>query len=56
MRCGATYDNCGRAGQLPEGEGDSIMGETHVPVLIRNPAEPQRTWEGIFLVDTGAND
>ena len=32
------------------------MGETHVPVLIRNPAEPQRTWEGLFLVDTGASD
>ena len=32
------------------------MGETHVPVLIRNPAEPQRTWEGLFLVDTGATD
>lgn len=32
------------------------MGETYVPVLIRNPAEPQRIWEGIFLVDTGAND
>ena len=32
------------------------MGETYVPVLIRNPAEPQRTWEGLFLVDTGAND
>jgi clan AA aspartic protease len=32
------------------------MGETHVPVLIRNPAEPQRTWEGLFLVDTGAHD
>lgn len=32
------------------------MGETHVPVLIRNPAEPERTWEGLFLVDTGASD
>ncbi|MDE0138924.1 MAG: clan AA aspartic protease [bacterium] len=32
------------------------MGETHVQVLIRNPAEPQRTWEGPFLVGTGAND
>ena len=32
------------------------MGETHVPGLIRNPAEPQRTWEGLFLVDTGASD
>ena len=31
-------------------------GETHVPVVIRNPSEPQRTWEGVFLVDTGAND
>ena len=30
------------------------MGETHVQVLIRNPAEPQRTREGLFLVDTGA--
>ena len=25
-------------------------------VTIRNPAEPQRTWEGLFLVDTGATD
>jgi len=32
------------------------MGETHVPVLIRNPAEPQRTWEGPFVVGTGAKD
>lgn len=32
------------------------MGVTHVPVLIRNPAEPDRTWEGLFLVDTGASD
>ncbi len=32
------------------------MGATHVTVLIRNPAEPDRTWEGLFLVDTGATD
>ena len=32
------------------------MGATHVTVTIRNPAEPQRTWEGLFLVDTGATD
>lgn len=32
------------------------MGETHVPVLIRNPAEPERTWEGLFLVDAAASD
>lgn len=32
------------------------MGATHVTVLIRNPAHPERTWEGLFLVDTGAPD
>ena len=32
------------------------MGATHVTVLIRNPADPDRTWEGLFLVDTGATD
>ena len=28
----------------------------HVTVGIRNPAEPDRVWEGLFLVDTGATD
>ena len=32
------------------------MGATHVTVTIRNPAEPEREWEGLFLVDTGATD
>ena len=32
------------------------MGATRVTVAIRNPAEPERAWEGIFLVDTGATD
>jgi len=32
------------------------MGATHVTVTIRNPAQPERTWEGLFLVDTGATD
>ena len=32
------------------------MGATHVTVTIRNPAEPERTWEGLFLVDTGTTD
>ncbi len=32
------------------------MGATHVTALIRNPAEPERTWEGLFLVDSGAID
>ena len=31
-------------------------GATHVTVTIRNPAEPGRTWEGLFLVDTGTPD
>ena len=32
------------------------MGATHVTVAIRNPAYPDRVWEGLFLVDTGATD
>ena len=30
------------------------MGAAHVTAVVRNPAEPDRTWEGLFLVDTGA--
>ena len=32
------------------------MGAVHVTVAVRNPAEPHRTWEGLFLVNTGATD
>ena len=32
------------------------MGATQVAVTIRNPAKPDLTWEGLFLVDTGATD
>jgi clan AA aspartic protease len=32
------------------------MGVIHVTVTVRNPAEPERWWEGLFLVDTGAVD
>ncbi len=32
------------------------MGVTHVTAVIRNPAEPEREWRGVFLVDTGATD
>ena len=32
------------------------MGTTHVTVTIRNPADPTRSWDGLFLVDTGAMD
>lgn len=32
------------------------MGATHVTVRITNPADEERYWEGLFLVDTGATD
>ena len=32
------------------------MGATYVDVTIRNPADPERSWTGKFLVDTGAFD
>ena len=32
------------------------MGITQVTVTIRNPADPEKSWEGLFLVDTGATD
>ncbi len=32
------------------------MGVTRVTAAIRNLAEPERVWEGLFLVDTGATD
>ena len=35
---------------------EELLGATHANVVIRNPAEPDRAWEGRFLVDTGATD
>lgn len=32
------------------------MGSTQVTVAVANPADPERRWEGLFLVDTGAQD
>ena len=32
------------------------MGATHVTVRTTNPADSDRYWEGLFLVDTGATD
>ncbi len=32
------------------------MGATYVTVTVTNPADPKRSWEGEFLVDTGAHD
>jgi len=33
-----------------------IMGAPQVTVTIRNPADPEKAWEGLFLVDTRAVD
>ena len=32
------------------------LGSGYVAVTVRNPAQPDRTWEGLFRVDTGATD
>jgi len=32
------------------------MGTTQVTVAVTNPADPERRWEGLFLVDTRAID
>lgn len=32
------------------------MGITQVTVAVRNPADRERFWEGLFLVDTGSID
>lgn len=32
------------------------MGATYVTVAVVNPADPERRWEALFLVDTGAID
>ena len=28
------------------------MGVTHVTVVIPNPADPEKTWKGLFLVES----
>ncbi|MYD53149.1 MAG: hypothetical protein F4W96_02405 [Chloroflexi bacterium] len=33
---------------------ETPVGLTYVPATVINPAEPDRTWEGRFLVDTGS--
>lgn len=32
------------------------MGVVQVTATVRNPAEPERSWDGLFLVDTGSTD
>ena len=38
-----------------KGRGNTV-GATYITVAIRNLAEPERVWEGEFLIDTGAVD
>lgn len=33
---------------------ETPMGATYVPAKVINPAQPDRVWEGRFLVDTGS--
>ena len=33
---------------------ETPVGMTYVPATVINPAEPDRTWQGRFLVDTGS--
>ncbi len=32
------------------------MGATYVDVKVTNPRSPEKTWDGKFMVDTGATD
>ena len=44
-------------GSIPDvSERVPTMGATYVTVCIRNPADPDKCWEGLFRVDTGAFD
>ena len=45
-----------RVSRPPCGQGTSQVGATYVTAVVRNPAEPNRSWQGLFLVDTGATD
>ena len=45
-----------RVSRPPCGQGASQVGATYVTAVVRNPAEPNRSWQGLFLVDTGATD
>ena len=44
-----------KLGSWPAIREDETMGMTHVTVTVRNSAAPDRAWEGLFLVDTGAD-
>ncbi len=35
---------------------NNLKGVVQVTATVRNPAEPSRSWDGLFLVDTGSTD
>ena len=39
-----------------KGRGNDDAGTAYVTATIRNPADPDRAWEGLFRVDTGTTD
>ncbi|MCY3812588.1 MAG: clan AA aspartic protease [Gammaproteobacteria bacterium] len=40
----------------PQGTARTLIGVVQVTATVRNPAEPSRSWDGLFLVDTGSID
>lgn len=42
--------------RVPVVEGVLNMGAVHVTTAVSNPTDPERRWEGLFLVETGAID
>ena len=42
--------------EMPAREKDEAVGATYITVALRNPSDPDRVWEGDFLIDTGAVD
>ena len=44
------------AAEQTESERRMKMGAVNANVVISNPANRAKSWEGVFLVDTGATD
>ncbi len=51
LRIAPNPDTAAQLTQLLE---ETPMGATYVPARVINPAQPDRVWEGKFLVDTGS--
>lgn len=51
LRMAPNPDTVAQLTQLLE---ETPMGATYVPARVINPTQPERVWEGRFLVDTGS--